>query len=80
MALEKLQRYARTASKKEVKVLDTLENYYRGEYSLGYVTEKVNMPLRALMEFMQKYELPYYSDSSDAKEGLKRISMIRSTL
>lgn len=80
MALEKLQRYARTASKKEVMVLDTLENYYRGEYSLGYVAEKVNMPLRALMEFMQKYELPYYSDASDAKEGLKRISMIRSTL
>lgn len=80
MALEKFQRYARTASKKEVKVLDTLENYYRGEYSLGYIAEKVNMPLRALMEFMQKYELPYYSDSSDAKEGLKRISVIRSTL
>lgn len=80
MALEKLQRYARTASKKELNVLDRLENYYRGEYSLGYVAEKANMPLRALMEFMQKYELPYYSDVSDAEKGLERISKIRSTL
>lgn len=60
--------------------LDALENYYRDEYSLGYAAEKINMPLRALMEFMRKYELPYYSDSSDAEEGLKRISMIRSML
>jgi len=80
MALEKLQRYAKTASKRELKVLDSLADYYRGEYSFGHVAEAVDMPLRAVMEFMQKYSLPYYSDASDAQEGLTRISEIRSTL
>ncbi|OFX15474.1 hypothetical protein A3K71_05565 [archaeon RBG_16_50_20] len=80
MALEKLQRYARAASKKEAEVLDSLADYYRGDYSLGHVAETVNMPLRAVMEFMQRYRLPYYSDASDTEEGLRRISKIRSTI
>ena len=80
MALEKLQRYAKAALIKEQHILDALDNYYRGEYSLGYAAEKVNIPLRALMEFMQKHELPYLSDSSDAKEGMKKIAKIRETL
>jgi len=80
MALEKLQRYAKTASKKEAKVLDSLTNYYRGEYSLEHVAKTANMPLRAVMEFIQKHGLPYYSDASDTEEGLRRISEIRSTL
>ncbi len=80
MAVEKVRRYAKSASKREVRVLDSLGNYYRGECSLGHAAEEVDMPLRAVMESMQKYRLPYYSDASDAKQGLKRISEIRSTL
>lgn len=80
MALEKLQRYAKTATKKEVEVLDSLEAYYKGKCSLGSAAETVNMPLRAVMEYMQKHRLPYLSNASDAKEGLRRISEIRSTL
>jgi len=80
MALKKLQRYAEDASKMEREVLDSLTNYYQGKYSLGHVAETVDMPLRAVIEFMRKYKFPYYSDSSDAEEGLKRISEIRSSL
>lgn len=80
MELEKLHEYAKTASRKELKVLDKLENYYKGKCSLGYVSEQAGVPLRALMDFMQKYKLPYYWDASDAKEGLKKISEIHATL
>ncbi|MDG6907902.1 MAG: hypothetical protein JRN20_19200 [Nitrososphaerota archaeon] len=59
--------------------MDGVEGYYRGEYSLGHMAETVNVPLRTIIEFMQKYKLPYYSDSSDAEAGLKKISRIRST-
>jgi predicted DNA-binding protein YlxM (UPF0122 family) len=80
MALGKLEKYAKTATQKETKLLDSLAKYYRGDYSLGYMAEKVHMPLRAVMEFMQKHRLPYYSDSTDTEEGLRRITEIRTTL
>jgi len=80
MALEKPQRYAKTAFKMELKFLDGLTTYYRGESSLGHVAEAVDMPLRAVMEFMQKHKLPYYWDASDSQEGLRRISELRSSL
>ncbi|MDG6908606.1 MAG: hypothetical protein JRN20_22800 [Nitrososphaerota archaeon] len=74
-----MQKYAKSASRKEAKILDGLEGYYKGEYSLGHMAEMINVPLRAIVEFMQKYKLPYYSDASDAEAGLKKISRIRST-
>jgi predicted HTH domain antitoxin len=80
MALGKLQKYAKAASKKEDALLDGLEQYYRGQCSLGYAAKTAGIPVRALMDYMQKHKLPYYSDASDAKEGLKRISEIRSTI
>ena len=80
MALGKLQKYAKIATKKEVDLLDSLEDYYRGRGSLVHAAETVNIPARALMDYMQKHKLPYYSDASDAEEGLKRISEIRSAL
>ena len=80
MALEKPQTYAKSASRLELRVLESLTGYYRGEYSLGYAAETVEMPLRAIVEFMQNHQLPFYSDSADAEEGLRRVSKIRSTL
>ena len=61
-------------------MLDSLADCYRGEYSLGHVADTVDVPLRALMEFLQEHRLPYYSDANDANKGLTRISKIRATL
>ena len=68
MAIGKMQRYAKVASRREVEILDSLKEYYRGKWSLG----------RALMDYMQKHKLPYYSDRSDSEDGLKKVSEIRS--
>jgi hypothetical protein len=78
MALGKLQKYAKTASKKEVEILDSLEEYYRNQGSLGHAAEAADIPTRALIDYMQKHKLPYYSDESDSEAGLKRTSEIRS--
>lgn len=80
MALNKIQRSARAASKKEKKLLDSLEKYYKGDCSLEYAAGAAHMPLRAVLEFMRKNKLPYYSDEIDRVEGLTKISAIRSTI
>lgn len=66
------------ASIKESRILEGLEGYYKGECSLGYTASKLKIPLRALMEFMTKQDLPYYWEEEDGKRGLERISEIRS--
>jgi len=78
MAIEKVKKLAKKASIKEARILEGLEGYYNGEYSLGYTASKLKIPLRALMEFMTKHGLPYYGDEEDGKRGLERISEIRS--
>jgi len=80
MALEKLRKYSKITSRKELELVNSLVSYYRGERSLGHAAEPVNMPLRAVMEFMQRYGLPYYWDASDTEVDLRRISKIRSTV
>jgi hypothetical protein len=78
MAIGKMQRYAKVASRREVEILDSLKEYYRGKWSLGRAAEAANIPTRALMDYMQKHKLPYYSDRSDSEDGLKKVSEIRS--
>jgi hypothetical protein len=80
VAIEKIKKVAKKASIKESKILEGLESYYKGECSLGYTASKLKIPLRALMEFMTRYDLPYYWDGQDGKRGLKRILEIRSNL
>lgn len=80
MAIEKVKKVAKKASIKEANILKGLESYYKGECSLGYTAKRLNMPLRALMEFMTRHGLPHYWDEEDKKRGLKRISQIRSTV
>jgi len=80
MAIEKVKKLAKKASVKESRILQGLEGYYKGEYSLEYTASRLNMPLRALMEFMTKHGLPHYWEEEDRKRGLKRISEIRSAL
>ena len=76
----KLQRNAKTASQKEKKLLDNFQKYYKGKCSLEYAAEAAHMPLRAVVEFMRKNKLPYYSNTADTAEGLKKISEIRLTI
>lgn len=79
MALARVKKAARQASMKEARILKGLESYYKGECSLGYVADRLRMPLRALMEFMIKNELPQYWQEEDRIRGLEKLSEIRST-
>lgn len=74
----KVRKAARKASTKESKILQSLVMYYKGECSLGYVANKLDMPLRALMEFMMRNKLPQYWQEEDGKKGLSRLSELRS--
>lgn len=80
MATQKVTRLTKTASSKEANILEGLESYYKGECSLGYVAQKLRIPLRDLMGFTTKQRLPHYWAEEDAKRGLKRISDLRSAL
>ena len=75
-----IEKYAKTASERELRVLRALVRYYKGECSLGYASEQAKIPLRAMMDFMQKYDLPYFWNSRDSGEGLKKVSKIRRNL
>ena len=44
MAIGKMQRYAKVASRREVEILDSLKEYYRGKWSLGRAAEAANIP------------------------------------
>ncbi|MDE1728776.1 MAG: hypothetical protein KGI02_06105 [Thaumarchaeota archaeon] len=76
----KIKKAAKQASVKETKILQILEDYYKGECSLGYTANKLKVPLRALVEFMIKHDLPQYWQEEDGKMGLKRLAEIHSTL
>ncbi|MEW5840295.1 MAG: hypothetical protein AB1753_04760 [Thermoproteota archaeon] len=78
MAVARVKKAARQASVKEARVLKSLETYYKGECSLGYTADKLKMPLRALIEFMIKHDLPQYWQEEDRIRGLKKLSEIRS--
>ncbi len=80
MGITEVKKLAKKAQLKEFKILEGLEHYYKGEYSLGYTAKRLKIPLRALMEFMTKQDLPYYWKEQDRKRGLKRISEIRPCL
>ena len=75
----KVRKAARKASAKESKILESLIVYYKGECSLGYTANRLKMPLRALMEFMMRNELPQYWQEEDGKRGLRRLSELRSS-
>lgn len=75
----KVRKAARQASAKESRILQGLVSYYKGECSLGYTANKLKIPLRALMEFMIKYDLPQYWQEEDGKKGLGRLAELHST-
>ncbi len=79
-AATKVRKAAKQASAKEEKILASLVGYYKGECSLGYAANKLKMPLRALMEFMIKHDLPQYWREEDGKKGLHRLAELQSIL
>ncbi len=80
MAIAKVKKAAKQASIKEARILKGLESYYKGECSLGYTADKLKLPLRALMEFMIKHDLPQYWQEEDRVKGLKKLAEIRSAM
>ena len=80
MAITKVRKRANQASVREAKILEGLESYYKGECSLGYTSDKLKVPLRALIEFMMKHDLPQYWHKDDKDVGLKRLAEIRSII
>jgi len=80
MAVEiEVKRIAQESDEKHMKILDSLEEYYRGDVTIGYIAEKARIPLRAIIEFMRAHRLPYDSSERDREEGLKKISAMRKT-
>ena len=80
MAIARVKKAAKQAYIKEARILKGLESYYKGECSLGSTAGKLKMPLRALMEFMIKHDLPQYWEEEDRARGLKKLSQIRSAI
>ena len=78
MAVARVKKAVKQASLKEARILKSLEAYYKGECSLGYTADMLRMPLRALMEFMIKHDLPQYWEEEDRARGLKKLYEIRS--
>lgn len=62
----------------DASILKSLENYYNGECSLGYTASRLRMPLRALMAFMIRHDLPQYWQEEDRIRGMRKLSEIRS--
>jgi hypothetical protein len=57
-----------------IKVLSGLEEYYRSDITFGLLAEKLHLPLRALIEFMQRYRLPYKGGKGDREKGLATLA------
>lgn len=60
-----------------IRVLSGLEEYYRSDITFGLLAEKLHLPLRALIEFMQRYRLPYKGGEGDRERGLASLARMR---
>ncbi len=67
-------RKAREAARKRMRMLRGLREYYLGDMTIGLLSEKLGIPLRALIDSMQKYGLPYKSSEEDRKIGLEKVN------
>jgi len=78
MAVEAdVKKLGEEASKLHSRILDGLEEYYRSDVTFGLVAERLNMPVRGLIEFMQRYMLPYKGGEGDREKGLSALALIR---
>ncbi len=67
---------ARQASLRRGKIVEGLAEYYEGDMTVGALAERLGIPLRALIDFMQRHALPYKSGDEDRKLGLKIVHQI----
>jgi hypothetical protein len=80
MAVEAdVKKLAEDASELYARILDGLEQYYRSDITFGLLAERLHMPLRGLIEFMQRYKLPYKGGEGDREKGLAALARIRGT-
>ena len=78
MAVEAdMKEQAEEASQLYSRVLDGLERYYRSDITFGLLAETVHVPVRGLIEFMQRYKLPYKGGEGDRERGLETLAKIR---
>lgn len=80
MAVEAdVKKLGEEASELYSRILDGLQEYYRSDITFGLVAERLNMPIRALIEFMQRYRLPYKGGEEDREKGLAAIGKLSQT-
>ncbi len=61
------------------RILDGLERYYHSDITFGLLAEMLRVPVRGLLEFMQRYKLPYKGGEGDRQRGLAALAKIRQT-
>lgn len=78
MAVEAdVKKLADEASELYARILDGLEQYYRSDITFGLLAERLRMPVRGLIEFMQRYKLPYKGGEGDRERGLAALARIQ---
>lgn len=71
---------AEKASGVYARILSGLEEYYRSDMAFGLLAERLGLPVRSLIEFMQKYRLPYKGGEGDGEKGLEVLLKLRRTV
>ncbi len=78
MAVEvDVKNLAERASDVYARILNGLEEYYRSDMTFGLLAERLGIPLRSLIEFMQRYRLPYKGGEGDRERGLDVLSEMK---
>jgi hypothetical protein len=74
-----VKKQAEEASELHSRILHGLEQYYRTDITFGLLAEMLHMPVRGLIEFMQRYKLPDKGGEGDRERGLTALTKIRLT-
>lgn len=74
-----VEQISQEALERHQKIARGLEEYYRSNMTIGLLAEKLNIPLRALIDFMQKYGLPYKGGAGDKEKGIQRVRKMLET-
>lgn len=78
MAVEAdVKNIAEEASKTYDRIVDGLEQYYRTDMTFGLLAERIQVPVRSLIEFMQRYKLPYKGGEGDREKGLAALKRLK---
>ena len=72
-----VKKEAEEASELYSRILNGLEEYYRSDITFGLLAERMHVPVRGLIEFMQRHKLPYKGGEGDREKGLTILTRIR---